>query len=162
MNENIYYSDKNPNSNFEGDWNDVCVYCNRPHSDHIFPGHPDPDYKHRMPCEEQKKFMLVKHNRQVFTLKAIILVGWILVPLAITILGFASPVVGVILLVISIFKIGITTIKHFGSPDKWIPGYTEKMEKERKMKHYYYHCEKNPDAFNRPKIENFRLEEESE
>ncbi len=31
----------------------------------------------------------------------------------------------------------------------------EKAEKEQKMGHYYYHCERNPEAFNRLKCENF-------
>ena len=31
----------------------------------------------------------------------------------------------------------------------------EKSEKEQKMGHYYYHCERNPEAFNRLKCENF-------
>lgn len=34
----------------------------------------------------------------------------------------------------------------------------EKAEKEQKMEHYYYHCERNPDAFNRLKCENFERE----
>jgi hypothetical protein len=34
----------------------------------------------------------------------------------------------------------------------------EKAEKNRKMDHYFYHCEKNPEAFNRLKIENFERE----
>lgn len=31
----------------------------------------------------------------------------------------------------------------------------EKAEKERKMAHYYYHCERNPDGFAKLKAENF-------
>jgi hypothetical protein len=31
----------------------------------------------------------------------------------------------------------------------------EKAEKEQKMGHYYYHCERNPETFNRLKCENF-------
>ena len=31
----------------------------------------------------------------------------------------------------------------------------EKAEKEQKMGHYFYHCERNPEAFNRLKCENF-------
>lgn len=31
----------------------------------------------------------------------------------------------------------------------------EKAEKERKIAHYYYHCERNPDGFSRLKVENF-------
>ena len=34
----------------------------------------------------------------------------------------------------------------------------EKAEKEQKMGHYYYHCERNPEAFNRLKCENFENE----
>ena len=33
-----------------------------------------------------------------------------------------------------------------------------KAEKELKMGHYYWHCERNPEAFNRLKIENFERE----
>lgn len=32
----------------------------------------------------------------------------------------------------------------------------EKAEKERKMAHYYYHCERNPRAFEKLKCDNFR------
>jgi hypothetical protein len=35
----------------------------------------------------------------------------------------------------------------------------EKSERKVKMEHYYYHCEKNPDAFQRLKIENFVADE---
>jgi len=34
----------------------------------------------------------------------------------------------------------------------------EEAEKKRKMAHYFYHCEKNPAAFGRLKIENFDRE----
>lgn len=34
----------------------------------------------------------------------------------------------------------------------------EKAEKDLKMKHYYYHCEQNPEGFNRLKIENLGRE----
>jgi hypothetical protein len=34
----------------------------------------------------------------------------------------------------------------------------EKAEKDLKMKHYFYHCEQNPEGFNRLKIENFERE----
>ena len=82
-------------------------------------------------------------------MKIIILIGWILIPLLIAILGFTNPVIGIILFVISIFKIGLCAIKLYGNPNKWILGHTTKSENNRKMKHYYYHCEKNPEAFKR-------------
>lgn len=34
----------------------------------------------------------------------------------------------------------------------------EKAEKDLRMKHYFYHCERNPDGFNRLKIENCERE----
>ena len=34
----------------------------------------------------------------------------------------------------------------------------QKAEKDLKMNHYFYHCERNPDAFNRLKIENWERE----
>jgi hypothetical protein len=33
------------------------------------------------------------------------------------------------------------------------------MEKERKMAHYFYHCERNPDGFARLRNENFEDDE---
>jgi len=40
------------------------------------------------------------------------------------------------------------------------PSQREKQEAERnlKMSHYFYHCERNPEGFNRLKIENFERE----
>ena len=38
----------------------------------------------------------------------------------------------------------------------------EKLEKEEKMKHYYYHCERNPEAFEELKIENSKRDAEKE
>lgn len=34
----------------------------------------------------------------------------------------------------------------------------EKAEKDLRMRHYFYHCEENPEGFNRLKIENFERE----
>ena len=160
MAKNLYPAVDNKDSNFEGDWDDTCQYCKRSHREHINPNLPIPNYKHRMPCEEQKAAIRANHNRQVCTVKGIIFVGWVLIPLIIAILGFTSPVVGGILLAISVFKIGVAAIKHIGNPDKWIPGYTEKVKKERDMEHYYYHCEKQPEAFKRLKHGNFRIEDD--
>jgi hypothetical protein len=53
---NIYYSDKNPKSNFNGNWDDICIYCGRSHREHI-QEYADANYKHRMPCKEQKEAM---------------------------------------------------------------------------------------------------------
>ena len=104
--------------------------------------------------------MLRESKGRVYSIKAFIFAGWVLIPLIITVLGFADPIVGAILFAISIFKIAMTFIKHFGNPNKWIPGHKEKAEKERKMRHYYHHCELNPEAFTRLKLANFANEED--
>lgn len=59
------------------------------------------------------------------------------------------------LFVSSLAKISWRLAESYGSPEKWMPGYKEKQAKELKMRHYYYHCERNPDAFGRLKAENF-------
>ena len=156
--ENIYLSDKDPNSNFVGDWDATCEYCGRPHKEHIWKEHPDPTYKHRMPCEPQKLSMRKAWNRKVGAAKTLYLVGWVLVPLGIAIVGFASWWVGLALFVISLCKIGWRLVESYGSPEKWIPSYKKKQAKELKMRHYYYHCERNPDAFTRLRAENFAKE----
>jgi hypothetical protein len=45
-------------------------------------------------------------------------------------------------------------------PSIWFAGEVgselkERQEKELKMRHYYYHCDRNPDGFARLKAENF-------
>jgi len=156
MTMNIYYSNKRANSNFDGDWNSICKYCNSPHEEHIWREHPDPNYLYRMPCEKQKEVMIKSNNRINRFITSFIFIGWILIPLIIAILGFAAPIIGAILLVISIFKICFTAIKFYGKPETWIPGYKEKVEKESKMEHYFHHCEENPEAFERLKLENLK------
>jgi hypothetical protein len=41
---------------------------------------------------------------------------------------------------------------------KYQPEDSEKAEKKRKMQHYFYHCELNPEGFVRLKLENFKYE----
>src|SRR5439155_2680225 len=103
---NIYYSDKNPNSNFDGNWDDICIYCGRSHREHILEEYPDANYKHRMPCKEQKEAMRREWKRNVTTANILVLVGWVIVPLAIAVLGFASVWLGIFLFVLSLAKIG--------------------------------------------------------
>lgn len=152
--ENIYLSDKDPNSNFVGDWEALCEYCGRPHREHIWKEHPNPDYNHRMPCEQQKLAMQKAWNRKVGVAKTLHLIGWILVPLGIAILGFANWWVGVALFVISLFKIVWRSIESYGSPATWMPSYKARQEKDLKMRHYFHHCERNPEGFARLKAEN--------
>jgi len=112
-----------------------------------------------MPCQQEKDTMAKQTLFSFRILHSLSLIIWILVPLAIAIIGFASYTAGVFFFIYSLFKIGVEAIKLFGNPDKWIPGYKEKKAKEVKMAHYFYHCEKNPTGFMRLKIENNDKEE---
>lgn len=100
-----------------------------------------------------------EQRRVVRAGKIIVLIGWVLVPLAILVLQQFVSVIGWMGFTYGLFRLGIETIKYFGDPDKWIPGHKEKREKELKERHYIYHCERNPEGFERLKLENFQNEE---
>ena len=79
------------------------------------------------------------------------------VPVLIEILSLEIDWIGYLLSAISI-TVGLYKL---GKAMGWIqPSQRERAESEklRKMEHYYYHCEKNPDAFNKLKVDNFRRE----
>jgi hypothetical protein len=79
------------------------------------------------------------------------------VPVLIEMVSLGMDWIGYVLSGISI-TVGLY---KFGKAMGWIkPSKREQMkaEKKLKMEHYFYHCEKNPDAFNRLKIENFERE----
>ncbi len=150
-------------SSFKGNWNDKCEYCGEPHEAHKIDNgiYQDVHYIHRMPCKSEQKQIIRKKRKETLALKSIILLGWVLIPLFITIAGFANFWVGMLLFVISLSKIAIEYIKLFGNVDKWLPNHKAKIEKERKMEHYYYHCEKNPKGFSKILVENLADEEKS-
>lgn len=79
------------------------------------------------------------------------------VPLLIQVVALGMDWIGYVLSGISI-SVGLYKLcKVMG----WVkPSKREILEAEKnnKMGHYYYHCEKNPDAFNQLKIENFERE----
>ncbi|OIJ14249.1 hypothetical protein BKP35_07040 [Anaerobacillus arseniciselenatis] len=79
------------------------------------------------------------------------LYSWLIISITILILGLKSNIVAGIAFAYSLFKV----IKRYLE----IKGYKtkkqrEKAEIQRKMKHYYYHCEMNPRAFEALKSEN--------
>lgn len=97
----------------------------------------------------------------VVAAKVIILIGWILVPFVYLLLQQFVAVVGWIAFGIGIFQLCLITIKHFGNPDKWIPGYKEKTAKESQEAHWICHCKQNPEGFARLRAENYeRMERE--
>lgn len=79
------------------------------------------------------------------------------VPVLIEIISLGVSWLGYILSAISITIGLIKAAKAFG----WIKPSERakaKADEARKMRHYYYHCERNPEAFNRLKMQNFERE----
>jgi hypothetical protein len=144
-------------TNFDGEWSDKCPYCEQDQLSHRTTTGPVDGviYEHRMPCEPERALITRQYRQRVIATKSFIFLGWILTPFALLLLQQFVSVVGWIAFGIGIFKLTITTIKHFGNPDKWIPGYTAKQERELRDRHYIYHCERNPEGFARLRSENF-------
>jgi hypothetical protein len=112
-----------------------------------------------LPFHRQEDVRLEAYRNARSTGRAIRFIVFLLVgvPVLIEIVSLGIDWIGYVLSGISI-SIGLFKL---GKAMGWIkPSKREKMkvEKTLKMEHYYYHCEKNPDAFNRLKIENFERE----
>jgi len=84
---------------------------------------------------------------------SIALVWLVIIPLSIEILGFASPVLGVAILVFSLIKGFITVLKLLGKlPES---EHSKKIkEEELQMRHHHNHCKRNPEGFSRLLVEN--------
>jgi hypothetical protein len=115
-----------------------------------------------MPCDAQKQAIDAEQKSIIRSGKAIYLVGWVAIPLAILVAGFANWWVGFAFFLITLGKIGWRLVESFGSPEKWVPGYRERQEKELRNRHFIYHCERNPESFARLRAENFEMESPDE
>lgn len=109
-----------------------------------------------IPSKTRKQWeeKVTKQYRQIKIGWSIFAIWMVAVPAAIAILGFANFWVGLAALVYSLSKAAMKALKLTGKL-KLSAKESERDEKKRKMKHYYYHCERNPDGFNRLKLENF-------
>lgn len=111
--------------------------------------------------EKEIKADVAVRVRQIRTAKHVLLffafIWLIVIPLVIKYFEDQYVWVATILLFISFIQPTIKWLKLAGYIK---PSEREKRdaEKELKMKHYFYHCEKNPDGFMRLKIENFDSE----
>src|SRR5438132_4454206 len=118
--------------------------------DHVYAGVPS------RPVEEVRRKETIEAN-SIRRAAALIILLVILVPLAIQVASLGIAWFGYVISVISILFGIYKVAKALG----WIkPSEQEKRkaEKQSKMEHYYYHCERNPEAFNRLKIDNFERE----
>ena len=96
-------------------------------------------------------------RKEIISIKIILFLWFCVIPLTWVILQFLGPVwIGVAVTIYSIWEIIKKTKKML-----WVKNNvkeTSEQEKQRKMKHYYYHCELNPEGFNRLRTENFKKE----
>jgi hypothetical protein len=145
-------------TNFEGSWDEVCPHCSRPRQEHRITHGPFNEvlYEHRMPCIAEKNKLHKERRRIVLTAKTLIAIGWILVPLVYLLLQQFVALIGWIAFGIGIFQLAMVTIKHFGDPDRWIPGHKKEKDDEFRKAQFIYHCERNPEGFARLRLENLR------
>lgn len=92
-------------------------------------------------------------------------VGWwlvilwaVVVPLGVAVLEWWSDLLGLVVLGYAFFKAALESLRLTGHLKK-SRRQRERDSEDLKMRHYYYHCERNLEAFERLKAENFRREE---
>ncbi len=100
----------------------------------------------------------IKTRKQIFTLK-IVLAAWLaVIPAVWAVIQYLGPEwLAIAVLLYSLWQAFRSARKLFWrvEPSK---SEKEKAEKDLKMKHYFYHCERNPEGFARLKAENFERE----
>lgn len=92
-------------------------------------------------------------------LRALLILWLVVVPVTLSVLGLASPLWGILVLLWALGRGGYEFLRLLG----WIGPSAreqEQAEKTQKMEHYYHHCEKNPGGFLRLKSENFARDAE--
>lgn len=84
----------------------------------------------------------------------IVFVWAVAVPAGVAILEWWSDWLGVVVLVYSLYK---AIEKALRLMDRWPKSKAEaqKEAEEARMRHHHYHCERNPEGFERLKLENF-------
>jgi hypothetical protein len=92
-------------------------------------------------------------------------VGWwlvfvwaVVVPITVAVLEWWSDLLGLAVLAFAFAKAGMQALRLTGRLPKSASQAAKEAE-ELRMRHHHYHCERNPEAFDRLKIENFRREE---
>lgn len=86
----------------------------------------------------------------------LVLVWVVLIPFVILVLEFLMPEwLALIFLIFGLIKVSIKGLKMKGLMKK-TKNETQREEEDLRKRHYYYHCERNPDGFLMLKAENFR------
>jgi hypothetical protein len=98
---------------------------------------------------------MATQRKHAFILKIILAIWLAVIPATWAIIEYLGPEwLATAVLLFALWKAFRAAKKMFwpGEPSK---SEKEKAEKDLKMSHYFYHCELNPDGFNRLKLENF-------
>lgn len=103
----------------------------------------------------------IKRGRRQLRLGLIVVFLWLVVlPAVWAVFELIGPRwVAFLVMVFALWKATVKALKLLG---KWreSPREKRKREEDLKMRHYFYHCERNPEGFERLKAENFRRETE--
>lgn len=83
----------------------------------------------------------------------IVFVWAVVVPAGVAILEWWSDWLGVVVLIYSLYKAIEKALRLMGRWPK-SKGEAQKEAEEARMRHHHYHCERNPDGFERLKLEN--------
>jgi hypothetical protein len=95
-----------------------------------------------------------KSQKQNRILKAIFILWLAAIPAAWAIIQYVGPEwLALVVLLYSLWRAWLTWVKLLGHV-KTFRSEEEKADKQRKMDHYFYHCERNPDGFSRLMVEN--------
>lgn len=81
----------------------------------------------------------------------------VVVPLMVAVLEWWSDLLGLVVLIYAFVKAGIQALRLTGHLPQ-SKRVRDREAEESKMRHYAYHCERNPEAFERLKFENFKRE----
>lgn len=88
----------------------------------------------------------------------LVFVWAVVVPIGVALLEWWSDLLGLLVLGYAFVKAAIQALRLTGRLPRSARQREEEAEDSR-MRHHHYHCQKNPEAFERLKAENFRREE---
>jgi hypothetical protein len=100
----------------------------------------------------------IRIRKQNFTLKVVLAVWLAVIPATWAIVQYLGPTwLAIAVLLYSLWQTFRAARRLFWRVE---PSELEKekFEKDMKMRHYFYHCERNPEGFARLKVENFERE----
>jgi len=110
---------------------------------------------------DEKQKEILKRRKQVKEGWFIFFIWLVIIPAIIALLVYHSNFLSLIALIYSLYK---AIKKGLELTNKWPKSkrIKEQENKERLKEHYYYHCELNPEGFNKLKIENLEKMGENE